>query len=297
MVKFRKILILGAKGMLGSELVKVFKNLKPICFDQADLDISNKKAVFAKLTKLTPDLVINAAAYTAVDDCEKNKGLARRVNGLAPGYLAQICKKLNAVLVHYSTDYVFAGRKKTGYLEKDKPRRPLNVYGQTKLLGEQNLQRYTDRFYLIRTSWLFGLAGKNFVETILRLGKNHLGAIPRDIARGRHELPLRVVNDQFGKPTYALDLAQRTRELIEIQPDFGIYHLTNETKPGGISWYQFAKEIFKQASLSVKLQACLTKDFPRPARRPHYSILNNSRLSISRPWQPALADYLKEKSH
>jgi len=287
---FMTVLILGAQGMLGHELATIFKGFKPILWDRPELDITNKAQVNVKLTEIRPDLVINAAAYTAVDDCETNRGLADKINGAAVGYLAQACKKISAILVQYSTDYVFSGRKKTGYQEKDKPKTPVNYYGVSKLLGEKNLQKYTDKFYLIRTSWLYGKYGKNFVATMLDLAKKQIA--------GELAAPLKIVNDQFGKPTYARDLAKRTRELVESQKPFGIYHATNEAGPEGISWYDFARGIFREAvklKLLVKMpkiKPCTSGEFLRPARRPKYSMLVNTKLPRSRTWQVALREYL-----
>lgn len=285
-----KILILGAQGMLGHELATIFKDVSPILWDRPELDITDKKQVIAKLGELKPDLVISAAAYTAVDDCEANHGLADKINGAAVGYLAGACKKIGAILVQYSTDYVFSGRKKTGYQEKDKPQTPVNYYGVSKLLGEKNLQKYTDKFYLIRTSWLYGKFGKNFVNTMLDLAKKQL--------IGEITTPLKIVNDQFGKPTFACDLAKRTQELVETQKPFGIYHITNETGLNGISWYQFACGIFREAvKLKIlakmpKIKLCTSGEFLRPARRPKYSMLVNTKLPRSRNWQVALREYL-----
>jgi len=273
-----KILILGHKGMLGDELVKVFKKDNELTlWDRSEIDIADRKDVESKIGDLRPEAVINAAAYTAVDLAEKEgKEIAYQVNGEAVGFLAEACKKNNSVLIHYSTDYVFNGRNKNGYQEDEK-RDPLNEYGQSKARGEELLQKINPKFYLIRLSWLFGINGKNFVETMLRLAKENK--------------ELRVVNDQYGKPTYAKDLAQRTRELLESKRPFGIYHLTNE---GVCTWYEFAVKIFELAGIEAKVVPVVSSEFSTPAKRPAYSALINTKLSLSRSWQDALEEYLEE---
>jgi dTDP-4-dehydrorhamnose reductase len=279
-----KILIIGAKGMFGQELAKVFKDLNPLLWDKEELDITNQKQVEDIIDRNYPlELIINAAAYTDVDAAETNQELAQQVNGQAVGYLAQAASKIGTVLVHYSTDYVFDGQKKQGYQEDDQPINPVNVYGQSKLLGEKLLQVNCQKYYLIRTSGLYGSGGKNFVETILKLAQQ------KD--------KLKVVNDQYFKPTYALDLAIETRKLIERKPSFGTYHLTNE---GVTNWCDFAKKIcqiyFQLAGIKLsKIIPCSSKDFPRPARRPSYSILQNTKLPPLRPWREALREYLTHR--
>ncbi|PIS42445.1 MAG: dTDP-4-dehydrorhamnose reductase [Candidatus Kerfeldbacteria bacterium CG08_land_8_20_14_0_20_40_16] len=272
-----KCLILGAKGMLGTELSFIFRDYHPILWDRAELDITIENDVEEKIEKLKPQLIINSAAYTNVDGAETNQEVANKVNGEAVGYLARVAKELDAVLIHYSTDYVFDGKNKEGYKEND-PTNPINAYGQSKLIGEKALRENCRRYYLIRTSWLYGKIGNNFVETIIRLGKE------------KNEV--RVVNDQFGKPTYAVDLAQRTRELVEERKEYNIYHITNE---GVTSWYGFAKEIYKQIGLTTKVIPVGTSEFPRPAQRPNYSSLINTKLTPSRHWKEALAEYFAKR--
>ena len=275
-----KIVILGAKGMLGSDLAKVFADFKPYLFDKDELDITDSKEVFKLLNDLKPDIVINAAAYTDVDGCETNKELAMKVNGEAPGYLAEIAREIGAFFVHYSTDYVFSGDKKSGYREDDEPDSPVNFYGESKLAGEEAIKKAGGKYYIIRTSWLFGLNGKNFVETMLRLAQE--------------KEKLRVVNDQRGKPTFTIDLSQRTRYIVENKKDFGIYHVTNEP---ATTWYEFASEILKQWDGErhphfTGIFPCASSEFPRPAKRPEYSILLNTKLPPMRSWQEALGEYL-----
>lgn len=307
-----KIVILGAKGMLGADLGKTFYDLNPYLLDKDELNIANKKSVSLVFRHLKPDYIINAAAYTDVDGCEAERDLAMRVNGEAPGYLAEAAKEVGAVFVHYSTDYVFsgmpigltldqlsnldglvkAGYKNLGYRETDEPQNPLNFYGESKLAGENAVKKVGGKYYLIRTSWLFGLGGKeskerprNFIETILRLAEE------RDA--------IRVVNDQHGKPTFTLDVAKRTKELIEKNPSFGIYHVTNEP---ATNWYEFARailavyaEIRGGEDKSEIICPCTSLEFPRPARRPQYAILLNTKLPRMRSWQEALKEYLQAR--
>lgn len=262
-----KTLITGSNGMLGSDLCKVFP--EAITLTHKDLDITNRAQVLDFIQKISPDVVINAAAYTNVDGCEDNQELAFQVNGYGPGNLAEACNKIGAKLVHFSTDYVFDGSK-AQYKEFDIPS-PINVYGQSKLLGEQEIMKNLKDYRIIRISWLFGKHGKNFVETILKLS---------------HEIDeVKVVNDQFGKPTYTVDLSRRVKEIIGLEA--GIYHLTND---GICSWYEFASAFTSNAV------ACTTEEFPTKAKRPQYSVLVNTKTEPMRHWKEALKDYLKERN-
>jgi dTDP-4-dehydrorhamnose reductase len=277
--KQTKILIIGASGMLGQDLSKVFADYDLSLWDQPEIDIADKNQVDTKIKELKPDIIINCAAYTDVDGCETNQDLAMRVNGAAVRYIAEVAKKLDSVLVHISTDYIFNGQNKAGYIEDSQEIGPLNVYGQSKLKGEMFLQEIATKYYLIRTSWLYGKAGKNFVETMLSLGQTKDN--------------LKVVNDQFGKPSFTIDLAKQIRYILDNELAFGIYHITNETKGGGISWYDFAQKIFELSDINIELQTCSTEEFPRPAQRPTYSALINNKLPQTRDWQEALQEYLK----
>lgn len=273
-----KILILGASGMLGVDLVKEFKNHEITAWGSQDIDITDWEEVNAKITSLKPEVVINAAAYTAVDDCEKNRDLAMKVNGEGPGNLAKVCGAINAVLVHYSTDYIFNGQEKDGYKENYDKISPLNVYGESKALGEKLIKENCQKYYILRIAWLYGKNGKNFVETIIKLSKI--------------KPELKVIDDQHGNPTYTVDVAKRTKEILEkIKPPFGVYHATNS---GSCTWYEFTKEIFHLKNISTKVLPCSTDEYPRPAKRPVYSILLNTKLPLMRPWQEALADYLNQ---
>ena len=271
-----KILILGYKGMLGHELAEEFKNNHElVLWDREQIDISKKGDVIKKISDLWPDVVINAAAYTAVDEAESNKDLAYKVNSCAVGFLATACKEINALFVHFSTDYVFDGENHNGYKE-NYPYKPINMYGKSKALGEKMILDISPKYYIIRTSWLFGKNGKNFIETMLRLAEEN-----KDI---------RVVNDQFGSPTYAKDLALEVRKLVESQNQFGIYHITNSET---CSWYDFAVKIFELSNLNIKVKPVKSEEFPTPAKRPTYSMLINTKLSPMRKWEEALKDYLK----
>ena len=209
--------------------------------------------------------MINAAAYTDVDGCKDNREIAFKVNGEALEYIAKACDKTGAVLVHYSTDYVFDGLREA-YVESDTPS-PINTYGESKLLGEKNIINYMDDYRIIRTSWLFGTYGNNFVKTMFTLSKD------MDTVK--------VVNDQFGKPTYTKDLAQKTNDIIGLAS--GIYHITNE---GVCSWYEFAAAIVDNAV------PCSSDEFVRKAKRPKYSVLVNTKTTQMRHWGSALNEYL-----
>lgn len=273
-----KTLIIGAKGMLGHELAKTFLGWKPFLWDMDEIDITDEAQVNEKIGDLAPELIINAAAYTNVDACETNEAVATKVNGEAVGYLANVAAKLGATLVHYSTDYVFDGTKKEGYGESDTPN-PINAYGRSKLAGEVAIQNVKLlNCYIVRTAWLYGLHGKNFVETMLSLAD-----------KGGQ---IKVVDDQVGSPTYAVDLAKATRELVESKKPAGIYHRTNS---GQTSWHGFAQEIFTIFKKEVNLSPCASSEYPLPAKRPAYSVLRNTKLPEMRSWQEGLRAYAQER--
>lgn len=265
-MNYKKVLILGAYGMLGYDLQHIFQGAR-LCGHQ-ELDITDKNSVDAYLRKVKPELVINAAAFTNVDECEDQPEIAFSVNGEALEYIATSCQECKARLIHYSTDYIFDGSR-SNYRESDKPN-PINVYGESKLLGEKNIQQSMEDYRIIRTSWLFGKNGKNFVDTILHLSKE------MDVVR--------VVDDQVGKPTYTVDLAKKTEEIISSEP--GIYHITNE---GICSWFEFAR------AFAPNVVPCSSDEFLRKAKRPAYSVLVNTKTSPMRSWQEALRDYLATK--
>lgn len=275
-----KILILGAKGMLGNELAKVFADKDKYdltLWDRDELDITDQAAVGEKLSILGPDVVINSAAYTAVDKAESEKSLVYKINAEAVGYLAEACKEIGAKIVHFSTDYVFDGNNIDGYAEDFPERNPTTIYGGSKKLAEEKLEQSGSEYYIVRTQWLFGSSGKNFIETMISLANEG-----KDI---------RVVNDQFGSPTFAKDLAERVRELIESDKSSGIYHITNS---GTCNWYEFALKIFELANLSPNVSPVDSTEFASPAKRPKYSMLINTKLPLLRSWEDALKEYLVE---
>lgn len=283
-----KILILGAKGNLGQQLVKVFQcGNKVIAWDKEEIDITDKELVFKKVGDIKPDIIINSAAYNAVDKCEideKEFELAKKLNGDAVGYLADAAIEVNAIFVHYSTDYVFSGDKQEGYKENDQPK-PINKYGETKLIGEQEIIKRSGqglKWYLIRTSKLFGSKGESelikpsFFDTILQLSKK------RDY--------IDVVDEEVSRFTYTFDLAKATKELVESNKGYGIYHIANS---GPCTWYEAAVELFKIACIDIKVNPVNSDKFSRPAKRPKYSILLDTKLEPLRDWKEALREYIK----
>ncbi len=271
-----KILIAGHKGMLGSALANVFKGEELVLWDLPEVDVADE-SILDQMVAENPELVINATGYTAVDMAEKKKKEAKRGNITTVEMLAEACAKINSPLVHFSTDYVFDGETKTGYKENDQPK-PISFYGKTKAEAEKTLKKKTDEIFLIRTSGLYGPNGKNFVDAILEKAKTGT--------------PLTIVNDQICKPTYSLDLARAVRELIEMQPEYGTYHLVNE---GAVSWYEFAKKIVEFAQLKVDVKPISSKEYKAAAKRPANSTLLNTKMKHLRPWSEALADYLARK--
>ena len=273
-----KILITGAYGMLGSDLREVLKDNELIITGSKDLDITKENNVLQFIEDKKPEIVINAAAYTNVDNCETDYDNAYLVNAIGPKNLAVACNKLNIPLIHVSTDYVFDGSKTTPLSEEDKLG-PKTAYGKTKLEGEKFVQENTKKYFILRTAWLFGINGKNFVKTMINLSKkNNL---------------LKVVNDQKGCPTYCYDLAMAIKQLLN-SDKYGIYHLTNK---GELSWYDFAKKIFELSNITINVKPVTTEEFPRPAPRPHYSVLSNQKwinagFSPMRNYEDALKDYL-----
>lgn len=271
------ILVVGANGMLGRDLMELLGD-RGHGVDIADIDITSPESVMKVVGELKPEVVINCAAYTDVDGCESNIETAMAVNGEGVGYLAMACRDSGALLVQISTDYIFDGGKGTPYVEDDAPC-PLSVYGESKLAGEMNAA-FCPEYLIVRTQWLYGLHGKNFVETMLRLGAE------------KDELA--VVDDQVGSPTWTVDLARAIIALID-GGCRGIYHAANSEY---CSWNGFAKAIFEEAGLNVAVKPMTTTELNRPARRPLYSTLECSKLTGDtgfRPqaWRDALREYLK----
>lgn len=283
-----QIALLGSGGQLGSEWKRFCEqnNQDYVEFDYPDFDITDANGLKEQLIDVNPDLVINATAYTQVDQAEDEPGKALEVNATGVDNLARLCKQQGWKLVHYSTDYVFPGRMAdrerypAGYPE-DADTDPINVYGSTKREGEKHLLESDVDFLLIRVSWLCGAMGNNFVKTMLKLGKNHSN--------------LKVVDDQWGSPTFTKHVVETTSMLIE-QSKKGIYHVTSE---GLITWYQLAAEIFEQQGMDVKVEAVDSDAFPTKAERPHFSKLSTDKLKAIdtyRPldWKDGLRDLLEE---
>ena len=321
----KKVLIIGAKGMLGQELVKIFKSdkdYKLTAWDKEDIDVTKEKELTKKISELKPEIIINSTAYTAVDKCEEPKfyKIAEKVNGLALGHLAKIAKKIGATLIHYSTDYVFDGKEpeieepkgplrldeahhrriearcghscescglhrgfipQIGYFENSKPK-SINKYGKTKLLGEKEIKKNSKKYYIIRSSKLFGKPAKaegakrSFFDVMLELGKKNK--------------EVKVVDGEMSCFTYAPDLARKTKEIIESKKPFGIYHITNS---GACTWHEATLELYRIAKLKTKVIPIASKDLKRPAKRPEISVLLNTKLNPLRDWKEALKEYLK----
>lgn len=265
-----KIAITGSKGMLAKTLVPVLSEEHNVfSFSKEDLDITNRVAVQRVIKDLSPDIIINCAAYTKVDKAEEEKEKAFLINGIGVQNLALICSDLSIPLCHISTDYVFDGTKNSPYTPFDSTN-PINTYGESKRAGEQYIQWILNKFYIIRTSWLYGEGGTNFVYTILRLAKE--------------KKELRVVSDQIGSPTSTSTLSEAIKRLIRTDA-YGIYHFTDDSE-GGISWFSFAKEILNIKSIKVDLLPIRTEDYPLPARRPPYSVLDTRIFSIITGYTP-----------
>lgn len=283
-----RVLLIGANGQLGSDLLRVFQTAGDVVVPctHTQLDVCAEEQLSEVIEQAKPDVVLNTAAFHKVEECERKPALAFHVNGTAAMNLALACRRLGAVLVHFSTDYVFDGRKNAAYKETDVPA-PLNVYGASKVAGEHLIACNTNRYFLIRTCGLYGIAGSsgkggNFVENMLKK------AIAGDAVR--------VVDDQVLTPTYTLDLAESTRSLI-VSEKFGLYHLSSE---GQCSWYEFTRSIFECAGIGAQLTAVKSADLPSSVQRPSYSVLSKAKLRglhLSIPsWQDALPRYLQERS-
>lgn len=267
------ILVTGARGMLGQDLCPILEDegYEIIETDVDTLDITDFEAVKKVLISEKPNFVIHCAAYTNVDGAEEDLVTATRINVKGTENIAKICGENDITLIYISTDYVFDGEKKEAYLPLDKTN-PINSYGKTKLEGEKIVQNLCKKYYIARTSWLYGHHGRNFVETMISL---------------KDKPEIKVVDDQFGCPTWTVELSNGILDLIEEGPDYGIYHICGS---GETSWYNFAKEIFNQMGLKANLKPCKTEEFPRPARRPKHSAMEND--GICRNWKIALKEYL-----
>ena len=276
-----KVIVFGADGMLGTDVSLRFKkDFEVIEGFEKEIDITDKSSVERFVSFHRPDYVVNCAGYADVDGCESSSDKAFAVNSQGPLNIAMACKDVGARMVHFGTDYVFDGRKDGIYAEDDAVN-PISVYGKSKLEGEQNAIKFVKNLYVIRTQWLYGKNGKNFVGTILRklMDKENL----------------KVVNDQIGSPTYTADLAQAVTKILEVNPEFGVYNVVNE---GYVSWYEFARKIAEIRGVDdVEIGPVSSGQFPRPASRPKNSRLNTAKFIRStgfrmRRWEDALREFM-----
>ena len=252
-----KILITGSNGMLGHDLIEVLKDKHELLLTTSKtLDITDGDSVMDFIVKSNPDIVINSAAYTDVDGCESNPDLAYNVNGEGVKNLALACREVDCPLVHISTDYVFNGQNDRPWVEDDEIG-PISIYGKSKLKGEEHIKEILEKYFIVRTAWLYGVNGRNFPRTMLELAQKHS--------------EITVVYDEVGTPTYTPDLAKGISKLIETDY-YGTYHLTNS---GNCSWCEFARYIFEVADVDVNVIPVTASEFARPAPRPSYSVLEN----------------------
>lgn len=283
-----KVAVIGAKGQLGSDLCRVLpkRGASVIPLTHTDVDVSNFDQVERVLSQIHPDVVVSTAAFHKVELCETEPAQSFAVNAIGPRNLGIVCGRLNAVLVHFSTDYVFGGEQNDPYSESDLPR-PLNVYGVSKLAGEAMVALTWPRHFVIRTCGLYGVAGSsgkggNFVETMLK--------------KAAEGTPIRVVNDQILTPTFTGDLAEAVAQLIGTEA-YGLYHISAE---GQCSWYEFAHKIFELENLRVDLKPVNSAEFPSPVRRPAYSVLSKQKLrkvGVEVPqWEEGLSRYLTQRT-
>ena len=272
-----KVAITGSDGMLGSDLMAAFRDTETVPFTLQDFDVTDLDATVAAVREARPDYLIHAAAYTDVDGSERDPEKAYLINGTGTRNVAMACEEVRCPVMYISSDYIFDGEKGEPYDEWDPPS-PVNAYGLSKLMGERFVSSLTNRFYIVRTSWLYGKNGRNFVDTVIRLMSE------------REELD--VVDDQVGSPTCTRDLALKLRELIG--RGYGTYHITNSSY---CSWYEFALEVARLKSVATTVRRTTSEQFNRPARRPAFSVLNNTMMKLEglyelRPWKEALEDYL-----
>ena len=279
------ILVTGITGQLGFDVVKELerRGVEVVGTTRNELSLTTEAGAKNFILEQKPEVVIHCAAYTAVDKAESESELALTVNGFGTRWVAEACREVGAKMIYVSTDYVFGGDGRTPYEVHDE-KKPVNMYGYSKLLGENSVSTILERHFIVRVSWVFGVNGKNFVKTMLRLAET------KD--------KLRVVNDQIGSPTYTVDLARLLADMAATEK-FGTYHASNE---GFCSWADFAKEIFKQAGLSVEVEGIPTIEYPTPARRPFNSRLSKKSLDEAGfnrlpTWQDAVKRFLAELKH
>lgn len=277
-----KVLVTGVKGQLGHDVMNELarRGIQSVGVDIDEMDITDGASVERVVREAAPDAVIHCAAYTAVDAAEENEALCRRVNAEGPRNIAVVCRALDIKMLYISTDYVFSGDGDRPW-EPDDEKNPQSVYGQTKYEGELAVQELLDKYFIVRIAWVFGINGKNFVKTMLKLSENHD--------------TIRVVNDQFGSPTYTYDLARLLVDMV-LTDKYGVYHATNE---GICSWYEFACAIFKEAGISVNVVPVTTAEYGAKAKRPANSRMNKDKLTQTGfeklpPWQDALKRYIQE---
>lgn len=275
-----KILVTGVKGQLGHDVVNELagRGIEAVGVDIEEMDITDAGSVDRVIKEVAPDAVIHCAAYTAVDAAEENEALCRRVNAEGPRNIANVCKELDIKMIYISTDYVFDGQGEHFWRPEDACV-PQSVYGKTKYEGELAVQDILDKYFIVRIAWVFGINGKNFVKTMLNLSKNHD--------------TIRVVNDQFGSPTYTYDLARLLADMA-LTDKYGVYHATNE---GICSWYEFACAIFREAGVKVNVVPVTTEEYGAKAKRPANSRMNNEKLVENGfeklpSWRDALARYV-----
>lgn len=288
----KRVFITGALGQLGRALNKLMRDESIYQLYLTDssigvdntvktLDITDEAAVEAEIMGFSPDIIINCAAMTAVDLCETEKEKAYSINALGPKYIAKVANRIGAKLIHISTDYVYDGQANMPYTE-DSATNPINVYGSTKLAGDDYVTQYCSKAFVLHTAWVYG-EGKNFVRTMLKLAEDRK--------------KIGVVSDQIGTPTSALELARAILFLMETE-NYGKYHATCE---GYTSWYEFASKIFELAGKNIEVEPIMTKEYPTPAKRPMYSVLDNKRLReehgyFMKEWMEALKEYMDSNS-
>lgn len=277
-----KVLVTGVKGQLGHDVMNELakRDIQSVGVDIDEMDVTDGASVERVIREAAPDAVIHCAAYTAVDAAEENEALCRRVNAEGPRNIAAVCRALDIKMLYISTDYVFSGDGDRPWEPEDE-KKPQSVYGQTKYEGELAVQELLDKYFIVRIAWVFGMNGKNFVKTMLKLAENHD--------------TIRVVNDQFGSPTYTYDLARLLADMVTTDK-YGVYHATNE---GICSWYEFACAIFKEAGVSVNVVPVTTAEYGAKAKRPANSRMNKDKLTQMGfeklpPWQDALKRYVQE---
>lgn len=272
-----KLCILGGTGQLGHEIQKVFSDQQVVSLGRKDLDIANEEEVYRKLKEVQPAVILHAAAFTNVDQCEVRQERAFQVNGVGTKHVAVAAANLGSKLIYMSTDYVFDGKKDGPYGELDTPN-PINIYGQSKLMGERAVMANCEDYIIVRTAWLYGAKGNNFVKTILRLAS--------------HNSLIKVVDDQVGSPTAARDLAWALRALLLEEHPKGIYHLTND---GSCSWFKFAEVICQEKGIPAKVLPITSEEINRKAPRPKNSVLANHSSIKLRHWREAIHHFLKEE--